>query len=45
MKENDRTQGELEVEEVNLFASDCGKIKLECETDCPFNTPFLSPNN
>lgn len=44
MKEKERTQQELDNQEVNLYASSCGKVKLQCETDCPGMTAFLSPD-
>lgn len=37
---------ELLIEEVNIYVSDCGKIKYECEHDCVVGVgAFLSPQN
>lgn len=36
---------ELLVEEVNVYVDDCGNMKLRCNTDCPFNLPFISTND
>lgn len=42
MKEKDRTQQELEVEEVNFYSDDCGRTRFACLTDCPFSLPLLT---
>lgn len=43
MKEqSNRKQPNEIVEEVNIYTEDCGRVRLDCVTDCFFAFPFLS---
>ena len=44
VKPMDANEKETEMvnEEVNIYTTDCGEIRLKCVTDCFFVLPFLS---
>lgn len=33
---------ELKIEEVNVYLDDCGKIRINCVTDCLISSCFIS---